>query len=428
MGGPDVHCRGLQREPLERAAHLDPVRLVVEIRGEYRDAGGASNLPRVFVVLGVFGKEGVEHQTAEPAGNHRVAGRACEEPVAQPRRLGAIEANPVLELADKRGIPHLHGVALHHEVEYRLHGPPVREQVCADAVSRAGRLQKLQLVLRKGLGVELRSRRLPAGYGLEQERSALRTAYERDIDRFLRPPGEDGIASISHRRRSLHEVLGRAPEADEEVVIVRVDDRASALVIGKDRNRLLPEPELPALGVVAGRGEACVAHELEQYCGGVAPDAFSMTPRLPHGILVFRAARVRGAQGEGSRGAQAARRGRRDERPSRHHCATSLCHPHRKLAPGTLTADGRSSTVCGHSPESSPYKSVSYAAPLATHRLRKVPSCTKPRERSSRIDATLLEFTSASSRRMPNEPNANAHMARSASRIRPRPHCARPRT
>ena len=132
----------------------------------------------------------------------------------------------------------------------------------------------------------------------------------------------------------MHEVLGGTAEADKEVVIVWINNRTPALIIGKNGNRLVTQLELPALGVVTGRCKGGVAHEFPQYGGRVARTAFTMTPYLFYGLFIVRTALAEGVERKGSCGAQTRRCGRGDERSSRHHCHTPFLFERRAVELG----------------------------------------------------------------------------------------------
>jgi hypothetical protein len=62
--------------------------------------------------------------------------------------------------------------------------------------------------------------------------------------------------------RGVHEILGRAPETDEEMVIVRIDNRAAAREVRENRDGPLLDPELPGLCIVTGRSQGRLAHKI----------------------------------------------------------------------------------------------------------------------------------------------------------------------
>jgi len=72
------------------------------------------------------------------------------------------------------------------------------------------------------------------------------------------------------RQRGVPGVLGGAAERHEEVVVVGVHRRAAPRQVGQDRDALRTQHELPALGVVARRGER---READEFGGDVEPGA-----------------------------------------------------------------------------------------------------------------------------------------------------------
>ena len=92
--------------------------------------------------------------------------------------------------------------------------------------------------------------------------------------------------------RSLRQVLDSAAERDVKMVVVRVDDRATPRQIGGDHDGLILRLERPALGVVAGRSERRVAHQLADQMRTVA--ALSERASQGAGDVLFCGARGTG--------------------------------------------------------------------------------------------------------------------------------------
>ena len=78
-----------------------------------------------------------------------------------------------------------------------------------------------------------------------------------ELDRRIQPDG-------AGRNR---EVLAGTPEADEQMVIVRVDDRTPPAQIGKNRDAGRFGTELPGLGVMTGSSQNGVGDQDTMYVG-----------------------------------------------------------------------------------------------------------------------------------------------------------------
>ncbi len=61
-----------------------------------------------------------------------------------------------------------------------------------------------------------------------------------------------------------YQVLGRAAEADEEVMVVGIDGRTTSTEIRHHRDPVGLDPEAPRLGVVAVGGQRRIPDELPE--------------------------------------------------------------------------------------------------------------------------------------------------------------------
>ena len=244
------------------APGLYPMGLVVGVRYEDGDTGGAAYVFDVLVVFTVRPEKSREQRAGQPARQRRIARRPGKQPVLSTHRFGIAETNPCFQFGDKSRVIYLRRVALNDIVQNFLHRRLVGDEHQLHARPLTGEREQTQVFARYRLAVEGCTGALPLADGLEK--GGLNGLRRLQIDpqhigwyRFI-----NGFAFQSVRQRGLHQILGSAAKRDIQVVIVRIDRRAPARQIRNNGNARCIDRKLPALGVVAGWRERCVANQL----------------------------------------------------------------------------------------------------------------------------------------------------------------------
>ena len=100
-----------------------------------------------------------------------------------------------------------------------------------DARTPCRAFEQLEVGGRDRLAVVRRARALPLRQRVVERRANRQGLLERDLD-AIGPAVDVRVQAVGER--TTDEVLGRASQADEEVVIVGIDDRTPAGQIGED--------------------------------------------------------------------------------------------------------------------------------------------------------------------------------------------------
>ena len=206
-------------------------------------------------------EEQVEEQAAQPRRDRWTVRRRTVQAVSHANGIVAVEADPGLELFDERRVVHLDGVALNHVLEHLLHRVPFGHQQHPHAIGRARALKQAQFLLRQRLRVVFAPGALPLRNGLEQRRGLGLGRAERHPD-SIACGVEAGLALEPMGQRSLDQVLGGTTQRDEQMMVVRINRGTTPRQVRQDRDGLVFNCELPALCVVTGRRQRCVADEL----------------------------------------------------------------------------------------------------------------------------------------------------------------------
>lgn len=109
-------------------------------------------------------------------------------------------------------------------------------------------LKRVEFLHSQRVTVVDRSATLPDRNLLEERRPDRCRVVECHVDGIL---VYADIGMEAARQRRVDQILRRATHADEQVVVVGIDDRGSACEIRKDRDRPFGECEFPRLRVVA---------------------------------------------------------------------------------------------------------------------------------------------------------------------------------
>jgi hypothetical protein len=173
--------------------------------------------------------------------------------------VAGIEAQPLAELVDEGRILDLAGVAGDDVVEHSGHARRFADQDEVDAVAAGGFLELRHIGGRHGAAVIVGARALAFGDGDEQRRLRRRPRLQSDGNAAVAGGIETDRRTAAARFRRDRQVLGGAAQADEEVMVVRIDDGRAARQVGQDRDRVLSRNEAPGLRVVAVGGERGVA-------------------------------------------------------------------------------------------------------------------------------------------------------------------------
>jgi hypothetical protein len=239
---------------------VHPMGLVGHRAHKHCQARRTAQLPRDLVVLALGGEEPAEGPFAEPGGDGRVARAQAEQPVARAHGIAAVEADPGLQLIDEGRVCQLRRVALHDALQGSLHRGAIGRQPQAHALRRTGRLQQGQLVPGEWHAVVVATRALPRRDGLEQWRRLRGSWRQCDVHMFA-----GGVEARGCEKAMgpccLHQVLGGATQAHEQVVVVSVHGGASTRAVGPDGDGLVANLEGPALRVVARRCQRRAAHQ-----------------------------------------------------------------------------------------------------------------------------------------------------------------------
>ena len=212
------------------------------------------------MILAPGGEEPAKGQIAQPGGDRRVSRRHAEQAVPGANRVGAVVADPGLELLDERRVRQLGGVALNHVFQHPLHGRALGQQQHANTLRRAGTFEQGQLLAGQRFAVVIAPCALPRGDRHRQGVGAGCRGCQRHTDGVARRV-EAGLGVEPVRRCSLDEVFSGASQRHEDMVVIRVHRRTTPRQVGQDRDRCVVDRELPALGVVARRCQRCAADE-----------------------------------------------------------------------------------------------------------------------------------------------------------------------
>ena len=159
------------------------------------------------------------------------AGCRRRQPVSGARRFRLVEPNPGRDLLDELRVADLSGRALGDTLDHGLDVRSIGQDDWVDAWSPCRAFEQLQVGGLDRLAVVGRARALPLGQRVVKRRANRQRVLERDLD-AIGPAVDVGVQAVGER--ATDEVLGRASQADEEVVIVGIDDRTPPRQIGKD--------------------------------------------------------------------------------------------------------------------------------------------------------------------------------------------------
>lgn len=218
------------------------------------------DLARDLLAFGSRGHEQVEGEIAEEIRDRRVPRGRREQPVAGSGGAARVEAQPLLQLRPERRIGHLGVVAGHHQIAHPVDRRPFGDEYEPDARHLRRPPQPLDVGGGQGTAVIESAGRLPPRNGVEQRVRPRRALDEAVAHAAVRP--HCCLARAAGRCRGDGEVLGRAAEADEKVMVVGIDDRRRPRRVGQDLDAVLLGAEPPRLGVVAVRRQRRIADEI----------------------------------------------------------------------------------------------------------------------------------------------------------------------
>lgn len=203
-----------------------------------------------------------QQQADEPARQGRLAGCVRRQPVARGDRLARGAADPPEQLGAKRRVGELRPVALGDEIADRRARRAILDQHDAHAVVASRRDKRRAIVGRDRPAIERAAGALP-----QRDRRGERAVEpfgaakaQRDRAAWI----DRDVGRMSGGRGCLHDRLGGAAEALEQMRIVRIDQRAAPRQVGRDLDRLVNNSEQPRLGVVARRRERAEPNERAQ--------------------------------------------------------------------------------------------------------------------------------------------------------------------
>lgn len=218
-----------------------------------------SYIARIFRLLG---KEEREHALTEPGRRRPVVRASGIQPVSKADRLVGVEPKPVAEFIDECGIVQLPIVRVDHMLEDALASRRVHNQHKRDPIHYGGPLQSLQIVDRHGPAIIKRPRGLTPRDRTAQIDIGCGSGREVDGDRAAFACVERNRRRMAIRACRDRKILRGAPQADEKVVIVWINDGCTTRKIRLDRYPSLTFDETPRLGVVHIRRERRVADEI----------------------------------------------------------------------------------------------------------------------------------------------------------------------
>jgi pimeloyl-ACP methyl ester carboxylesterase len=298
-GGAQAERAGHQPEALAGGARQRPVRRVVALGEEHRDAGGAVEVARILVGFRIDGEHALEEPPADRIGQGRVAAARAVQAVATGQRRARTEADPVAQFRHEGRVAHLDAVAFDHQVAHAVDLAAFGEHDRRNARSLRGVEQPSDVDRGHAATVVDAARGLPQRNRVEQDRRLRRTGRMREAQRAAVRVDMRHRAMPAGGRRRDPQVLGRAAEAGPQMVIVGIDHRRAAGEVGQQGDRIRFDPEAPRLGVVAVGGERGEAQPFGRPRGGIEGTAQGLHGL---GVVAARASACPPGEGAGRRG------------------------------------------------------------------------------------------------------------------------------